>query len=46
MKAEDADAEVLTSVAVQLMSSGAVALEGQRVRVGKTPGNGCGRRGS
>ena len=36
MATEDADAEVLKSVAVQLMTNGAVALEGQKVRVGKT----------
>lgn len=34
MKAEDA--EVLKSVAMQLMTNGAVALEGQNVRLGKT----------
>jgi hypothetical protein len=34
MKAEDA--AVLKSVAMQLMPTGAVALEGQKVRVGKT----------
>jgi len=36
MATEDADVEVLKSVAVQLMTTGAVALEGQKVRVGKT----------
>lgn len=36
MKTEDPDAKLLQSVAVQLMAGGAVVLEGQSVRVGKT----------
>jgi hypothetical protein len=36
MKTDDPDVELLKSVAVQLMSRGAVALEGQKVPVGKT----------
>ena len=36
MKTDDPDVELLKSVAVQLLTSGAVALEGQKVRVGKT----------
>ena len=36
MKSDDPEAELLKSVAVQLMTTGAVALEGQKVRVEKT----------
>ena len=36
MKTDDRDVELLKSVAVQLLTSGAVTLEGQKVRVGKT----------
>jgi len=36
MSTNDADVEVLKSVAVQLMSGAGVSLEGQMVRVGKT----------
>jgi hypothetical protein len=36
MKTDDPDVELLKSVAVQLMRSGAVTLVGQKVRVGKT----------
>jgi len=36
VKTDDRDVELLKSVAAQLLASGAVTLEGQKVRVGKT----------